>query len=68
MPERYVTLTQAEQLQRRALVLFLPCPLTAAEIVGHSGVVGLSTTAYYIVPDDDPRLRDQPTPDPWTAA
>lgn len=51
---RYITARQADDLRRRAGAF--------VELSPDFGIVGVLTTEYFIVPDDDPRLL-HPAPD-----
>lgn len=63
---RFITAAQADELRRR-ITWFDPRQASNPPGIRPAGVLGVVTTDYYVVPDDDPRLANQ-TPDPLIRA
>lgn len=59
MPDRYITAKHADAMRK----LLVACQPFTGPMDHLRGVIGTRTIHYYVVPDDDPRLQDQPTPD-----
>lgn len=64
MAERFVTAAQAAQMRTMRLIQYAG----PVDFLQTPGVLGVITINYYVVPDDDPRLLDQATPDLFTEA